>query len=209
MTGPYYSDDWCTIYHGDARDLWQQQASVVITDPPYGNDSDYDGYEDTRDNLLALIEGVIKPCVGMYDVVAATSGVANVPLYPDADWMLAWFYPGGPTTGRWGFSTWQPILVWGKDPYHGKGRYPDATNTQRGKPDKLGHPCPKPLSLMRWIVSRVSLEGQTVLDPFMGSGTTLLAAKSTGRKAIGIDQSERYCEIAAERLTQEVLSLGA
>lgn len=208
---PYYADDWVTIYNGDSADLWQQEADAVVTDPPYGNGTEYDGYEDTQENLEALVANIIKPCVGMYDVVALTSGVANVPHYPPADWMLAWFYPGGPMTGRWGFSTWQPVLVYGSDPYlkAGKGRRPDATNTQRGKPDRFDHPCPKPLSLMKWVVSRVTLEGQTVLDPFMGTGTTLLAAKATGRKAIGIELSERYCEIAAKRLTQEVLPLGA
>lgn len=209
MTTPYYDDGICTIYHGDAAELWRHDGvDAVITDPPYANNTNYDDYDDTERNLETNIEQVIRPCIETYGMVAVTSGVGNVPLYPPADWMLAWFYPGGPTTGRWGFSTWQPILVYGKDPYHGKGRYPDATNTQRGKSDKLDHPCPKPLSLMKWIVTRCTLEGQTILDPFMGSGTSLLAAKATGRKAIGIECSERYCHAASMRLTQEVLPLG-
>jgi len=69
------------------------------------------------------------------------------------------------------------------------------------------HPCPKPENLMLELVTQFSDYGETILDPFMGSGTTLIAAKRVGRKAIGIDLSERYCEIAARRLDQEALPL--
>jgi site-specific DNA-methyltransferase (adenine-specific) len=68
-----------------------------------------------------------------------------------------------------------------------------------------GHPTQKPLALMLWCFKWVS--GTTVLDPFMGSGTTLVAAKNLGRRAIGIEIEERYCEIAAKRLAQEVMAL--
>ena len=66
-------------------------------------------------------------------------------------------------------------------------------------------PRPKPLPWMKWAVALVSRPGETVIDPFMGSGTTLRAAKDLGRRAIGIEIEERYCEIAAKRLGQEVL----
>jgi DNA modification methylase len=73
------------------------------------------------------------------------------------------------------------------------------------------HPCPKPEPLMLELVSAFTDVGELILDPFMGSGTTLIAAKRLGRRAIGIELNERYCEIAARRLQQEALplSLGA
>ncbi|KKN75619.1 hypothetical protein LCGC14_0378570 [marine sediment metagenome] len=76
-------------------------------------------------------------------------------------------------------------------------------NTETGG----SHPTRKPLALFKYLTLTYSNEGETVLDPFMGSGTTLKAAKDLGRKAIGIEIEERYCEIAANRLAQEVLSL--
>jgi site-specific DNA-methyltransferase (adenine-specific) len=69
------------------------------------------------------------------------------------------------------------------------------------------HPTEKPAVLMRWVLGLHWVPADTILDPFMGSGTTLRAAKDLGRKAIGIEIDERYCEIAAKRLAQETLGL--
>ena len=71
----------------------------------------------------------------------------------------------------------------------------------------LGHPCPRPLNGMKYLVECFCPPSGLVVDPFMGSGTTLVAAKDLGRRAIGIEIEERYCEIAAKRLAQEVLPL--
>ena len=70
-----------------------------------------------------------------------------------------------------------------------------------------GHPAPKPLGLFRLLIERWSMTDTTILDPFMGSGTTLRAAKDLGRRAIGIEIEERYCEIAAKRMSQLAMSL--
>jgi len=75
---------------------------------------------------------------------------------------------------------------------------------RKGNEDRY-HPTQKPLDVMKWCIGKCPGEPKTILDPFMGSGTTLRAAKDLGRKAIGIDIEEKWCEIAAKRLSQEVL----
>ncbi|MGE3705709.1 MAG: site-specific DNA-methyltransferase [Vicinamibacterales bacterium] len=79
-------------------------------------------------------------------------------------------------------------------------------NTSKGA-DRPDHPCPKPLPLMRELVSLFTDAGELILDPFMGSGTTLRAAKDLGRRAIGIELEEKWCEVAAKRLEQQVLAI--
>jgi site-specific DNA-methyltransferase (adenine-specific) len=83
-----------------------------------------------------------------------------------------------------------------------------ADSYRHGQPGKVAHPTQKPVVLMRLPILSSCPEGGTVLDPFMGSGTTLVAAREAGRRAIGIELEEEYCEIAARRLDQQALDLG-
>jgi DNA modification methylase len=215
MLTPYYQDDSATIYHGDCRDILPDlSADVILTDPPYGLDITYDGYDDTQPNLLQLIDEVLPLMRAAAPVVALTPGVTNMQAYPPATWCLAWTWPHTGTRGKWGFSQWGPILVYGPDPFlkNRMGARPDVVRcgaTQSVGPAEWtpdGHPCPKPLVAWRQIMERVCpIPGSVILDPFMGSGTTLRAAKDLGHRSIGIEMSERYCELAAGRLAQEVL----
>lgn len=106
--------------------------------------------------------------------------------------------PAAITHGRWGFSTFSPILYYGTDPNAGKCQTPTGRLSTEAA-DKNGHPCPKPLSTWTWLVEKIT-KGARVIDQFVGSGTTLVAARSLGIQAIGIEIDEWYCEIAAERL---------
>lgn len=213
---PYYEHGGITIYHGDARDILPTLlADVILTDLPYGIGVDYgDTFTDTTENLDALVLDALPLLRAAAPVVALTCGIGNWWRYPEPTWVLCWYQANAcATTGRWGFNQWQPVLAYGTDPYlsRGLGRRPDviitaAPNTGRDK--RLGHPCPKPIEAWRKVLLRVSpAETDVVLDPFMGSGSTLVAAKYSGRAAIGIDISERYCEIAAKRLGQDLLDL--
>lgn len=206
---PYYQDDWATIYHGDYRDVIFEieKSAVVIFDPPYGVNEEYKSYIDTQGNLTELIS-YLMPLVLSFSRAALTPGVGNIFKYPEPTWILCWAISGAGSTGRWGFSCWQPILVYGKDPYlaSGNGRRPDLIYlNETSRPN--GHPCPKPIGFMKRLIDRVSLAKEICFDPLMGSGTTLVAAKQLNRKSIGIEIEEKYCEIAANRLRQEVFDL--
>jgi site-specific DNA-methyltransferase (adenine-specific) len=102
----------------------------------------------------------------------------------------------------WGFAGYNPVLFYGKDPRDGKGQSSVMT-TLTGRPSDDRHPCAKPLGAMVWMVMKASLEGEMVLDPFMGSGTTGVACARLGRKFIGIEIEERYFDIACKRISRE------
>lgn len=216
MTKPYYEEDGITLYHGDAREVLPGlTADVVLTDFPYGIGLDYgDEFEDSPEYLDELIATTLHPMLDAAPVVALTCGIANIWRYPTPKWALCWYMANAcSSTGKWGFNQWQPVLVYGTDPFlsRGMGRHPDVIITaapNTGADKKFGHPCPKPIEAWRKILYRVSPEeGQTVLDPFVGSGSTLVAAKYSNRKAIGIEIDERYCEMAVKRLGQGVFDL--
>lgn len=206
---PYYDDGTVVIYHGDCQDVLPRLGAVdlVLTDPPYGVGFKYgDRYTDGDKQYAEWIKVVFDALVPLSGVIMLTPGIRNVWLYPPATWVLCWAKPGSPRrSDLGGFNEWEPILMYGKRRiYNDFKRLPAWNNTSKDTGD---HPCPKPINLFRWLVEQGSDPGHIVLDPFMGSGTTLRAAKDLGRRAIGIEIEERYCEIAARRLSQEVLQL--
>ncbi len=227
---PYYEHAGVTIYHGDCREvLVSVSADVMITDPPYGiglmtKTSDYrqssafDGGESLKASVLyrddplyvgSLIHAVMPYALQNFDRSVVFSGPAMLWSYPEPAAVGAVFTPNGAGRCAWGFQCVHPVLFYGRDPYlvDGKGARPNSFRTEQPNREKFDHPCPKPYEWMTWAVQRASRPGETVVDPFMGSGTTLVAAKHLLRKAIGIEIEERYCEIAAKRLQQEALPL--
>jgi DNA modification methylase len=194
---PYYQDDYVTIYHGDCRDVLPDlpKVDLVFADPPYGV-----GFAEWDSEILEM--EWLNVCRNLADTVYVTPGNGNQYDYPKPTWTAAWFRPGSVQLAKGGpgfkFSHWEPILCYGTGDLSVDCKQINA-NTGLGY---LEHPCPKPETLLNWLIG----DFKTILDPFMGSGTTLRAAKDLGRKAIGIELEEKYCEIAAKRMEQEVFT---
>lgn len=222
---PYYDDGTCTIYHGDCRDILPiVRGNAFVTDPPYGvglrvkkTRNKGSGahpvgkastlYEDDPQIIAKLIVEIMPILRSVTRRGLVFSGSAMIWNYPEPDGIGAVYLPSGTGMSKWGFVGWQPILYYGSCPYLERqlGNRPNSFLGQ-GVAASVDHPCPKPVEWMRWAIQRVSVDtSDVIVDPFMGSGTTLRAAKDLGRRAIGIELEERYCEIAAKRLGQEVL----
>ena len=183
------------------------KADLCMTDPPYGADIQYATHDDTQDALVGLIAGFFPLAEKYSDVIALTPGIANIWHYKKADWVLCWFYAVGTGSTPWGFSAWQPVLVWGKDPKlaTGEGRHPDGFQYMMSRDDAhenkcLGHACPKPLSVWRRFIERLSnKKTELIYDPFTGSGTTLIACEQLGRTCYGMEISPQYCQVIIDR----------
>lgn len=206
---PYYERGGITIYHGDCREILPHvQADVLVTDPPYG--IDYDGGASQKNSQsLGCIVGDSEPfdpefMLGFRDVL--TWGANNYARrLPESGQFYVW---DKVLKNDLGVRIAECEFAWhklGTKPrmfrHLWSGAYRASESGVRSQ-----HPTQKPVALMSWCISLVA-EG-VIADPFMGSGTTLRAAKDLGRKAIGIEIEERYCEIAAKRLSQEVLPFG-
>ena len=205
----YFNDDYVTIYHGDCRELipqFKDQAfDLCLTDFPYGNNTRYDTYDDTRENLQELISTVMPQILRTSKRALIACGNANQRMYPEPAWTLAWIVKAGAGSGPWGFSCWQPILAYGADPYlqAGLGRRPDIIEKIEIA-DEFGHPCPKPYDFWMTLLLRGSTkQDEIIFDPFMGSGTTPIVARATGRKCVCVELSEKYCELAVNRYQRE------
>jgi site-specific DNA-methyltransferase (adenine-specific) len=214
---PYYEHAGITIYHGDCLGILPfVNADVLVTDPPYGI-----AYESgkTGHNGGAALPGITgDDDTSLRDEILAVWG--DKPAIVFGSWkrprplcvaVLTW--DKGDHVGMGDLSLpWKPnteeIYILGKGFIGHRGSSVLSFNAPVSW-NSVGfgrqHPNQKPLDLMKHLVGKCPTG--VVLDPFMGSGTTLLAAKNLGRQSIGIEIEERYCEIAARRLAQEVLPL--
>lgn len=219
---PYYDQDGITIYHTDCRDilplLEPDSIDLVLTDPPYGVDRV--GWNDKAEDVrlsewvsqwltvapYALFSGMAK---GVWNLGQTLNGVCEIYR------VLVWHKPMVLNGGRANFTWhWEPIVFVGRigtkapwKPFYVSDVISVSPPAFRTHPENQPHNSQKPLMLMRTLIEPLTEVDGVILDPFMGSGTTLRAAKDLGRKAIGIEIEEKYCEIAVQRLAQQVLPL--
>lgn len=192
--GPYELD---TIVCGDCLDVMKNLpddcVDLVVTDPPY--EVGYDKWDE-------WINGWLSECQRISPVVVFTPGIANVYRYPQPDWILCWAKPGSTrrnATG--GFNHWEPVFYYGqRRVWVDYLRLPDCIN--HAPKELTWHPCPKPLMLYRWLIERCGTGDGIIFDPFMGSGTTAVAAEKLGRRYFGCDISPEYVEMARKRLAR-------
>lgn len=204
---PYYEHGGIAIYHGDCREILPEiSAAVLLTDPPYGLNDNWHDSRSTGNGKSRLWDSAPE-----WDKECIDQDLLNNCIRPTREAVI-WGgnYYALPPSRCW--------FAWDKcQSFHGAEFELAWTNLKIANRmfrmsridayvncinERKSHPTQKPVQLMEWCLTH--LTAGVVLDPFMGSGTTLVAAKNKGRKAIGIDIREQDCETAAKRLSQEV-----
>jgi DNA modification methylase len=213
----YYEEKDIILLHGDCLDMLPHfepnSIDLVLTDPPYGvkRDKGFEGFggfgkpiarkrheDDNWDSD--------RPSNEVFEHIIRLDGVAVI-------WGGNFFADILPRSTHWVF--WDKLqtmptfgdgeLAWTNSPRKSIKKFTLEYNGLLGKEKERHHPTQKPLELMKWCIEDYGSKANTVLDPFLGSGTTAVAAKQLGRKCIGIELESKYLDIAIERLRQEVL----
>lgn len=220
---PYYDHASVTIYHGDAREILAAVGGIdlCLTDPPYGI-----GYRSNHnssrrgkwarwvryENMPGIIgdDGPFDPAYLLgFPRVVTFGGNYFASRLPDARCWIVWDKRDGisPNNQADCEMAWTNLDKPSRIYRHLWSGWLRAGEENVARSEKL-HPHQKPIALFRWIIDYADVPaGSLIVDPYCGSGTTLVAAKDLGHRAIGIEIEEEYCEIAAKRLGQEVLPL--
>ncbi len=234
MSTVYYQDEYVTLYHGDNMQVsaWLD-CDVMVTDPPYGRawcqgkkrsvgrrtlekgnawgDTGIVGDDDTAARDRVLEAWGERPAVMFGDLMLPPpTGTKLVGVYrkpPDAG------FRGGVAGLRRDLEAIYLLGKWGGRALGSRSALFSTLEPNVGNPNGIvaqsgGHPHAKPQDVMRDLIG-LTPEGSSVADPFAGSGSTLVAARFLGRRAVGVEVEERFCEMAARRLAQGVLDLWA
>jgi site-specific DNA-methyltransferase (adenine-specific) len=217
----YYEDEFVQLHHGDCRELeaWKR-ADVLVTDPPYGISwqQSFGANQHKQRVPVTVVKDVIKndDSPDARDSVLAAWGQKpaivfgswRIPRPADTRHTLIWHKLGayaGVRSGHPFISNHEEIYVIGSGWINtGKPLYSVMTTTEprHVAVQQIGHPTPKPVGLMEKLLDRCPPEW-VIADPFAGSGSTLIAARNIGRRAIGVEIEEKYCELIVKRLGQQ------
>ncbi len=215
---PYYEESGITIYHGDCRQVLPQlgRFDLLLTDPPYGIGEARNkrggaqhgaAVAPSRDYGVAMWDDAV-PAAWVFGLMRSVStsqiifGGNYFPLPPSKCW-LVW----DKENSNNGYADCE--LAWtnlNKAVRRINWRWMGMLQENMDRKEERVHPTQKPLGVMKWAISQAPDDVKTILDPYCGSGTTLVAAKDLGLTATGIELEEKYCEIAANRLRQSVLN---
>ena len=195
----YYRNDLGVLYNCDCLDILPhlEPVDLVLTDPPYGvNKAEWDSryykawFFAAKEKSKSVV--IITGSCGVKDTIDL---VGN-----DFKDIISGRNLNGMTRGPLGFGNWIAAV------YTGEKIKPHINNAfdfcVRNK-EKINHPTPKPIEYMLTLINKISLDNTTILDPFLGSGTTAVACERLKRKWIGIEISEEYCKIAVKRIDHE------
>ncbi len=222
MTTPYWTspDGQHVLYCGDCLEVLQEIGTVdsVITDPPYGiklrntaragakhglRHTAYTSDQDTYENFVASVVPRLNTALQKTTRGAVFTGPhIHEQRKPDA---LGGIYCStGSGRHCWGFKQFLPVLLYGSAPDLHKGASTPTVIVSNAMADDCGHPCPKPIPWMVWLLLLASRQYDTILDPFAGSCTTGVACIRTGRRFLGIEIDEGYCAIGVKRMEEEL-----
>lgn len=221
---PYYQDDHATIYHGDALDILPTldaaSAQAVVTDPPYvlgagSSIKSRTSYLDAMNSATwfaawyRMADRVLAEDGSLWTfanwrtlpVVLRAAAEAGLDVTSAAVWDKQWISTGGPRSLR---SSYELCVLIPQPRFRVVNRgAPDVWRIQGSSHKPHGHPAEKPVALLSHVLTLAAVPpGALVVDPFMGSGTTLAAARPLGVRVIGIEADERWCEVAARRLAE-------
>jgi site-specific DNA-methyltransferase (adenine-specific) len=219
---PYYETDLGRLYHGDCLEILPhlEPVDLVLTDPPYGvslgdhadsrevrkgvglKKQGYISYEDTKENFIKKVVPAIELVIPKSTRSIVFCAGINMWDLPRPDVVSAVYLPAGQGRTKWGFQNLAHFLLYGKAPNLNLGAK-NIVLRSTSRADDNGHPCPKPLGWILWLLDFGSIVGETVLDPFLGSGTTAVACERLKRRWVGIEIEEKYCAIAAKRIETE------
>lgn len=203
---PYYDDGQIQIWHGDCRDVLPLfdpvSVDLLLTDPPYGIDfAEWDA-----DVPYEIVDQFPHSTVAWFGAASRLAlDVAAFTERPERTAVWAPSFTLSHTRADGMAYRWHPIYLWRIPKKHDGPKW-DLLTTPTECGNWWRHDCTKPLNLIRQLAGFAPPNG-LIVDPFMGSGTTIRAAKDLGRRCIGIELEERYCEIAVRRLQQSVLPL--